>query len=111
MDVVSDFGDEWDQYDQSGSDLKLEEAFSQYFSIFPNQYLNPNAVGFDAGCGSGRWAKFIAPKVKQLICFDPSHKALKVLKVIYLNLIIVFLNVQALMNALLKMNRWILATA
>ena len=78
IDVVRDFGDEWDKYDQSGEDLKLEESFSQYFSIFPNKYLNPNAVGFDAGCGSGRWAKFIAPKVKQLFCFDASHKALKV---------------------------------
>ena len=80
MEVVSDFGDEWDQYDQSGEDLKLDEAFLQYFSIFPDQYLNLNAIGFDAGCGSGRWAKFIAPKVKQLFCFDPSHKAIKVAK-------------------------------
>ena len=37
-------------------------------------------MGFDAGCGSGRWAKFIAPKVKSLYCFDPSEKAIKVAK-------------------------------
>ena len=32
------------------------------------------------GCGSGRWAKYIAPKVKLLNCIEPSPKALKVAK-------------------------------
>tara|TARA_A100001035_G_C27684175_1_gene454559 strand:+ start:132 stop:956 length:825 start_codon:yes stop_codon:yes gene_type:complete len=77
-DVVNDFGDEWEEYNQSRENLKLEEAFIQYFSIFPDKYLNTNSIGFDAGCGSGRWAKFIAPKVKKLYCFDPSKKALQV---------------------------------
>lgn len=78
--VVRDFGDEWSKYDQSRSDLNLEDEYLKYFSIFPDQYLNFNAVGFDAGCGSGRWAKFLAPKVKKLFCFDPSQKALDVAK-------------------------------
>ena len=30
------------------------------------------------GCGSGRWAKFIAPNVKTLNCIEPSSKALKI---------------------------------
>jgi SAM-dependent methyltransferase len=29
-------------------------------------------VGFDLGCGSGRWAKLVAPRVKKLHCIDPS---------------------------------------
>ena len=78
--VVDDFGKEWDQYDQNQSEYGFEEAFSQYFSLFPNQFLNNNSVGFDAGCGSGRWARYIAPKVKHLYCFDPSQKALNVAK-------------------------------
>ena len=78
--VVSDFGMEWDQYDQSQPDPKLKEAFLQYFSLFPEQYINAHSVGFDAGCGSGRWARYIAPKVKHLYCFDPSQKALNVAK-------------------------------
>lgn len=78
--VVDDFGKEWDKYDQSQFDDSFEKAFQQYFSLFPNQYLNTNAVGFDAGCGSGRWARYIAPKVKHLYCFDPSEKALNVAK-------------------------------
>ena len=78
QEVVDDFGKEWDKYDQSKSNLKLEEAYLQYFHLLPEKYLNSNATGFDAGCGSGRWAKFVAPKVKYLYCFDPSQKALNV---------------------------------
>ena len=32
------------------------------------------------GCGSGRWANFIAPKVKILNCIEPSKQALDVAK-------------------------------
>jgi SAM-dependent methyltransferase len=35
-------------------------------------------VGFDLGCGSGRWGKFVAPRVAKLHCIDPSPKALEV---------------------------------
>ena len=76
--VVEDFGLEWTNYDQSLSELNLEEAFDQYFSIFPSSFLHSNSVGFDAGCGSGRWAKYIAPKVKHLFCIDASYKAIQV---------------------------------
>ena len=34
--------------------------------------ISKESVGFDLGCGSGRWAKSVAPKVKKLICIDPS---------------------------------------
>ncbi len=78
--VVNDFGNEWSEYNQSKSDLNLEKAFEQYFSIFPKHVLHDQSVGFDAGCGSGRWAKYIAPKVKYLYCFDPSSKALDIAK-------------------------------
>lgn len=72
-DVVIGFGDEWNRFDQES--LKDSEAiliFNKYFSIFPWEILNKNSVGFDLGCGSGRWAKFVAPKVGQLYCIDPS---------------------------------------
>ena len=78
QDVVNDFGKEWDTYDQSKLNLKLDDAYLQYFNLLPEKYLNSSAIGFDAGCGSGRWAKFVAPKVKNLYCFDPSQKALSV---------------------------------
>jgi ubiquinone/menaquinone biosynthesis C-methylase UbiE len=47
-------------------------VFESYFSIFPWHELPENSVGFDLGCGSGRWAKLVAPRVGKLHCIDPS---------------------------------------
>ena len=44
-------------------DSSLKISFNQYFDIFPLT-LNPESEGFDMGCGSGRWSKFIAPRRK-----------------------------------------------
>jgi ubiquinone/menaquinone biosynthesis C-methylase UbiE len=80
--VIEGFGDEWSAFDQSPAWLEsdLDKQFAQYFSLFPWSSLPQNAVGFDAGCGSGRWAKFVAPRVGTLHCCDPSPKALEVAK-------------------------------
>lgn len=67
------FGDEWQRFDQHG--MVPEEArriFADYFSIFPCDQISPDAEGFDMGCGSGRWARFVAPRVGLLHCIDPS---------------------------------------
>jgi ubiquinone/menaquinone biosynthesis C-methylase UbiE len=78
--VIKGFGDEWSRFDQSPRWLEsdLDTQFKQYFSLFPWSSLPRNAVGFDAGCGSGRWAKFVAPQVGALHCCDPSPEALSV---------------------------------
>jgi SAM-dependent methyltransferase len=71
--VVEDFGKEWLLFDQSS--LSIEERslhFNSYFNIFPWDALTPNSVGFDAGCGSGRWAYLVAPRVGSLHCIEPS---------------------------------------
>ena len=83
--VVDDFGEEWNQYSQNTSsktisDNDLESAWNQYFNIFPFDDLKEDAQGFDMGCGSGRWAQFVADKVHKLNCIDPSEKALNVAK-------------------------------
>jgi ubiquinone/menaquinone biosynthesis C-methylase UbiE len=71
--VIDGFGDEWSRFDQSElSQDELEEMFENYFSIFPWGVLPPDAVGFDLGCGSGRWARLVAPKVGKLHLIDPS---------------------------------------
>lgn len=71
--VVSDFGDEWRRFDQSAlSDDEKRRQFDAYFAVFPWASLPRNAVGFDAGCGSGRWATLVAPRVGHLHCVDPS---------------------------------------
>lgn len=79
QDVVAGFGDEWARFDQSGLDEReLESMFENYFNIFPWQDLPADAAGFDLGCGSGRWAKFVAPRVGKLYLFDPAEQALAV---------------------------------
>lgn len=71
--VVSGFGDEWSRFDQSAlSESESEAMFENYFNIFPWDRLPADAVGFDLGCGSGRWAKHVAPRVGKLILIDPS---------------------------------------
>src|SRR5262245_42128205 len=71
-DVVRGFGEEWSRYDQR--DLADQDArqFDEYFRIFPWDPLPERAEGFDLGCGSGRWAKLVAPRVTVLHCIDPS---------------------------------------
>ena len=72
--TVEGFGDEWSRFDQS--DLPEDEQqllFEEYFSVFPWKDISKESVGFDLGCGTGRWAKSVAPKVKKLICIDPSN--------------------------------------
>jgi len=79
--VVAGFGDEWSRFDQSSlDDEELERLFNNYFSIFPWEDLPVGAVGFDLGCGSGRWAKMVAQRVGTLNLIDPSPAALAVAK-------------------------------
>ncbi len=54
--------------------------FDNYFNIFPWETLPAGAEGFDLGCGSGRWAKLVAPRVGELPLIDPSSDALAVAK-------------------------------
>jgi len=71
--TVEGFGDEWSRFDQTGmSEEDTRSLFDSYFSVFPWAKLPKNAVGFDLGCGSGRWAKLAALRVGKLHCIDPS---------------------------------------
>lgn len=77
--TVEGFGEEWARFDQQGlSEAELRGWFEKYFSLFPWGSLPLGARGFDVGCGSGRWAKFVAPRVGALHCIDASSQALAV---------------------------------
>ncbi len=79
--VVDDFGKEWKSFNQNDlSTSELNDIFENYFSNFPWDTLPDNSLGFDLGCGSGRWAEFVAPRVGKLFCIDPSKEALNVAK-------------------------------
>jgi SAM-dependent methyltransferase len=77
--TVRDFGAEWQRFDQSGvSDDEMERMFGEYFAPFPWDKLPAGAEGFDAGCGSGRWAPLVARRVGRLHCIDAAPAALAV---------------------------------
>jgi SAM-dependent methyltransferase len=77
--VVDGFGEEWTRFNQGGLDeTEAAALFERYFAIFPWDRLPAAAAGFDAGCGSGRWARFVAPRVGSLHCVDASEGALQV---------------------------------
>ena len=79
--TVDGFGEEWTRFDQTDvCETELKEIFASYFRIFPWHLLPENAVGYDLGCGTGRWAKYVAPRVGHLHCIDASAKALEVAK-------------------------------
>lgn len=73
LSVINDFGNEWQSMDQTVlPEWERKEIFDEYFSLFPWNDLPENPVGFDAGCGSGRWALMVAPRVWHLHCVEPS---------------------------------------
>jgi len=74
--VVKDFGSEWNEFNHTKiNEEDLKSSFESYFKDFPLQDLK-DLEGFDMGCGTGRWAKFVAPFVRKLNCIDPSEMAL-----------------------------------
>ena len=71
--TIDSFGQEWQKFDQNKlSDSEVNKLFDKYFSIFPWNKITDSSVGFDMGCGSGRWAKYLAKKVKFIEAVDPS---------------------------------------
>ena len=77
--TVESFGHEWVGFDQSAlTGAEWRAMFDTYFAIFPFDSLPDSAEGFDMGCGSGRWARGVAPRVGQLNCIDPAASALAV---------------------------------
>ena len=72
--TIENFGKEWNEFNQRNLPISDNlDMFEKYFNIFPLENLNKNSIVLDAGCGSGRWAFFMAPRVKNLICADPSN--------------------------------------
>jgi SAM-dependent methyltransferase len=77
--TVRDFGQEWRQFDQSQlSPAERREHFDRYFAVFPRDRFHEGAAGIDIGCGTGRWAIEVAPRVGKLHLVDASPAALAV---------------------------------
>jgi ubiquinone/menaquinone biosynthesis C-methylase UbiE len=78
--TVEGFGAEWAYFDQRAQSASHLLLFEKFFLIFPWHRLPEQACGLDLGCGSGRWARLVAPRVGALHCIDPSPEALDVAK-------------------------------
>jgi len=75
--TVSGFGDEWRHFDRVDVP-DYDRIGEDYFRIFPWDLVPADAVGFDLGCGTGRWARYAASKARVLHCIDASAEALDV---------------------------------
>lgn len=69
--TIASFGEEWLKFNQfDNSDI---EAIGQdYFDLIDVSMANNKTIALDAGCGSGRWAKYLSPRVKFIEAIDPS---------------------------------------
>ena len=74
--TIHGFGLQWRDFDQvHAPPSELEKIFDKYFDHFPWTRIDNSSIGLDAGCGSGRWARFVAPRVGKLVCVDASSGA------------------------------------
>ncbi len=80
--VARGFGEEWSTFRQDEEHLPPAERariFDDYFHLFPWHRLPAGGgSGIDVGCGTGRWAMLVAPRVAHLHLLDASPDALAV---------------------------------
>lgn len=73
--TVDSFGDEWEKF-SNFSDEEIKKIGNEYFDIIDNTTVNKDCIVLDLGCGSGRWSKYLADKVKFIEAIDPSKAVL-----------------------------------
>lgn len=69
--TVDSFGEEWKAFHAFGA-RDMQRLGDSYFDIVTEEMINPSSIAADFGCGSGRWTKYIAPRVKKVAAIDPS---------------------------------------
>lgn len=69
--TVDSFGDEWEKF-SNFSDEEIKKIGNEYFDIIDNVTVHKDCIVLDLGCGSGRWSKYLADKVKFIEAIDPS---------------------------------------
>lgn len=70
--TVDSFGQEWKAFHEFG-EKDLQRLGDSYFDIVTDGMINNGGtIAADFGCGSGRWTKYIAPRVKRIAAIDPS---------------------------------------
>lgn len=70
--IVDSFGSEWKRFSRF-SDSAIEIAGAEYFDIVPEDILARVGHALDAGCGSGRWSRYLSTRVGFVESIDPSE--------------------------------------
>jgi SAM-dependent methyltransferase len=70
--TVSSFGDEWARF-ASFTDDETRLAGDEIFDVLSPEMAHAGTVALDIGCGTGRWSRYLAPRVKFIEAVDPSH--------------------------------------
>ena len=69
--TVESFGNEWEAFSEF-DDEEINFIAKDYFDIVQDKDIK-NKIVLDAGCGSGRWSKYIVNKAKHIELVDPSE--------------------------------------
>jgi SAM-dependent methyltransferase len=73
--TVDSFGSEWEKF-HAFDDTELDLIGADYFDLADSTILTPASVVLDVGCGSGRWSRYLADRVKFIEAIDPSHSVI-----------------------------------
>lgn len=69
--TIISFGKEWSKFYRF-NDEEIKAIGDEYFDIVTSEILHPDSIVLDIGCGTGRWTKYMAPKVSFVEAVDPS---------------------------------------
>ncbi len=69
--TVQSFGEEWGRFN-AFDEADLKRCGDEYFDIVSDAMANKDSVVLDMGCGTGRWSKYLAPRVGFIEAIDPS---------------------------------------
>jgi SAM-dependent methyltransferase len=70
-DTVASFGEEWTRF-ASFTDEDTRVAGAELFDILSLEIAHRDTVALDIGCGTGRWSRYLAPRVRAIECVEPS---------------------------------------
>jgi len=69
--TVESFGAEWERFN-AFADAEVEAMAEGYFDALPPGFLTRQTTVLEIGSGSGRWLRYLGPKVGRIEAIEPS---------------------------------------